>query len=61
MAGFTRITASAGHQYYPALVKGYNSGRMNAAVLSITKKSLDRAANGLADLIVSIKKKIPGK
>ena len=34
---------------------------MNSAVLSITKKSLDRAANGLADLLVSIKHKVPGK
>ena len=61
VAGFTRTTASASHRYYSALVKGYNSGGMNATVLSITKKSLDRAANGLADLIVSIKKKVPGK
>jgi hypothetical protein len=61
VVGFTKTTASAGHKYYSALVKGYNSGGMNATVLSITKKSLNRAANGLADLIISIKNKVPGK
>jgi hypothetical protein len=61
VVAFTRTTASASHQYYSALVRGYNSGGMNAAVLSITKKSMNRAANGLADLIISIKSKVPGK
>ena len=61
VVGFTKTTATASHLYYSALVKGYNSGGMNATVLSITKKSLDRAANGLADLLVSIKRKVPGK
>ena len=61
VAGFTRTTASAGHKYYSALVKGYNNGGMNATVLSITKKALDRAVNGLADLIVSIKKNVTGR
>ena len=61
VVAFTKTTATASHQYYSALVKGYNSGGMNATVLSITRKSLSRAANGLADLLVSIKKKVPGK
>ena len=61
VVAFTRKTATASHQSYSALVKGYNSGGMSATVLSITKKSLNRAANGLADLLISIKKKVPGK
>jgi hypothetical protein len=61
VVGFTKTTASASHQYYTALVKGYNSGGMSSTVLSITKKSLNRAANGLADLLVSIKRRVPGK
>jgi hypothetical protein len=61
VVAFTRATATTSHKSYGALVKGFNSGGMNAAVLSITKKSMNRAANGLADLIISIKNKVPGK
>ena len=61
VVAFTKSAASAGHPSYSALVKNYNSRGMNATVLSITRKSLNRAANGLADLLVSIKKRVPGK
>ena len=61
MVAFTKTTAATSHQSYTALVKGYNSGGMNATVLSITRKAMNRAANGLADLLISIKKKVPGK
>jgi len=61
VVAFTKTTATTGHKSYTALVKGYNSGGMNATVLSITKKAMNRAANGLADLIISIKNKVPGK
>jgi len=60
VAKFTRDTAAASHQYYTALVKGYNSAGMNATVRSITRKRLNRAVNGLADLLVSIKKNVAG-
>ena len=59
VVGFTRSTAAASYASYTALVTGYNKGGMNATVLSITRKSLNRAANGLADLLVSIKKRVP--
>lgn len=59
--GFTKTTAATSHQSYTALVKGYDSGGMNATVLSITRKAMNRAANGLADLLISIKKKVSGK
>ncbi len=29
--------------------------------MSITSKRLDRAANGLADLLISIKRNVPGR
>jgi hypothetical protein len=61
VVAFTKTTATASHKYYSALVKGYNRGGMSSTVLSITRMSLRRAANGLADLIVSIKKRVPGK
>lgn len=61
VVAFTRTTAATSHKSYTALVKGYNSGGMNATVLSITKKAMNRAANGLADLLISIKKKVTGK
>ena len=61
VVAFTRATATTSHKSYSALVKGYNLGGMNATVLSITKKAMNRAANGLADLIISIKNKVPGK
>ena len=41
VVAFTRTTATASHRSYSALVKGYNSGGMNATVLSITRKSTE--------------------
>ena len=61
VVAFTKATAATSHKSYSTLVKGYNSGGMNATVLSITKKAMNRAANGLADLIISIKNRVPGK
>ena len=60
VAGFTKDTAATSHKYYAALVKGYNSGGMSAAVLSITTRRMNRAVNGLADLIISIKRGVKG-
>jgi hypothetical protein len=54
--GFTAATAAASHKLYATLVKDYNAHGMSGAVLSITARSLSRAANGLADLIVMLKK-----
>jgi hypothetical protein len=61
VVAFAKATASTSHKSYTALVKGYNRGGMSATVLSITRKALNRAANGLADLLISIKNKVPGK
>jgi hypothetical protein len=61
VVAFSKTTAAASHQYYTALVNGYNSGGMNTTVKTITRKRLNRAANGLADLLVSIKKNVAGK
>jgi hypothetical protein len=58
---FSKSTAAASHQYYAALVRGYNSAGMSPAVRTITRKRLNRAVNGLADLLVSITKNVPGK
>ena len=33
---------------------------MSAAVVAITARSMDRAANGLADLLISIKRRVNG-
>jgi hypothetical protein len=59
-AGLAKRTAAASHRWYQALVDGYSYSGMNAGVFSITSGSLDRAANGLADLLVSIKKGVGG-
>lgn len=57
---FTKTTAAAGHQHYSALVNGYAAEGMSPAVVAITAKSMNRAANGLADLIISIKRRVSG-
>ena len=44
------------HQFYTSLVKNYNASRYNSAVSSITRKCLNKAVNGLADLIRQIAK-----
>ena len=60
VAGLTRTTAAASHTQYAALVEEYAGSGMSAATLAITRKSLNRAANGLADLIISIKRRVNG-
>jgi len=55
-----KTTAAASHRQYAALVSGYSAGGMTAAVVSITAQSMNRAANGLADLIISIQRKVNG-
>ena len=57
---YVKTTAAASHKQYSTLVKGYVAGGMTAAVVSITAKSMNRAANGLADLIISIQRKVNG-
>ena len=53
-AGYTRATAAGSHAYYTELVKDYAAdGTRSARVMAITQTSLDRAVNGLADLLVS--------
>jgi hypothetical protein len=60
VASFTRSTAKASHKSYSALVRGYNRDGMSPEVLAITKRSMNRAANGLADLLIGIKRRVPG-
>jgi len=60
VVGRVKTTAAANHKQYSALVNGYVAGGMTAAVVSITAKSMNRAANGLADLIISIQCKVNG-
>ena len=60
VAGYTKSTAAASHKQYTSLVNGYVAGGMTSAVVSITAKSMNRAANGLADLIISLKRKVSG-
>ena len=61
VVAFSKSTAAASHQHYSALVKHFNAAGMDATVMSITRKRLNRAANGLADLLVSIKRNVPGR
>jgi hypothetical protein len=61
VVAFSKSTAAASHRHYSALVKHFNSAGMDSTVMSITRKRLNRAANGLADLLVSIKKSVRGK
>jgi hypothetical protein len=60
VAGFTRTTAAASHKQYTALVREYSANGMSAAAAAITARSMSRAANGLADLLISIKRKVNG-
>jgi len=60
VVGYVKTTAAASHKQYSALVSDYSAGGMSAAVVSITAKSMNRAANGLADLIISIQRKVKG-
>lgn len=58
---YTKTTAAKSHTRYDALVTNYASGGMNDTVVVITQKSLGLAANGLADLLISIKLSVKGK
>lgn len=49
----TRDAAAFAHGSYATLVSEYVARGMDATVLAITRTSLDRAANDLADLIAS--------
>jgi hypothetical protein len=60
VTAYTRNTAAASHEQYAALVSGYASEGMSSGVVSITAQSLNRAANGLADLLISIKNRVSG-
>jgi len=60
VSAFTKSAAAAAHVRYGALVRRFNAGDMSAAVVALTAKSLNRAANGLADLIVSLEKGVKG-
>lgn len=60
VAGFTKAVAATSHKYYTRLVKGYTASGMSSAVLSITARRLNAAANGLADLIIGIDKGVEG-
>lgn len=60
VAGFARNVAGASHAHYSVLVKDYNKSGMSSAVVAITAKRLNAAANGLADLIIGIKKGVRG-
>lgn len=48
--------AKVAHYSYRALVSAYATEGMNDAALRITRQSLNRAANGLADLIINLRK-----
>ena len=60
VTALAKNTAGASHKQYSALVNGYSADGMSPAVVAITAKSMNRAANGLADLIISIKRKVNG-
>jgi hypothetical protein len=60
VAGFTKRVAAASHKHYSTLVDDYAASGMTPAVLSITAKRLGAAANGLADLIIGIKRGVSG-
>jgi hypothetical protein len=55
-AARTRYVAVHAHDFYAALVKGYNAHGLDSTVLSITRKSLNRAVNHLADIIITIQR-----
>ena len=58
---FAIAVATASHRDYHALVWDFAAGGFSdATVQVITKRSLNRAANKLADLIIGLKKEIPG-
>ncbi len=54
---FAIKAASEAHKHYKPLFYNYNRYGFNTKVKKITKKRLNRAVNGLADLIFSVKKR----
>lgn len=52
----TRFTARYVHTRHGSLVRGYNAYGFDSTVLAITKRSLNRAVNGLADIIITKRK-----
>lgn len=58
---FAIALASASHKDYAALVQGYAArGWDDSEVQAITRRSLNRAANALADVLIALKKGAPG-
>lgn len=55
-AAATRRAATFSHQYYAALVRECTRGGFTATAATITRRCLNRAANDLADLIVSARR-----
>lgn len=51
----TRRIARAAHRSYFELLRGYDGGAYNQVVHRITKRQLDRASDGLADLLTSVR------
>ena len=61
VTGFAVTLASASHKDYSALVRDYAAhGWDDATVRAITRRSLDRAANAMADLLIALRKGAPG-
>jgi len=52
-AAAARSAAAFAHRYYFSLVRQYSAGGYTSAVGAITRRCLNRAVNGLADLILS--------
>lgn len=53
-SSYTKSSAKKAHASYTSLVRGYNRKGFKGAPLPIARKSLSRAANGVADLVMSI-------
>ena len=52
-------TATAAHADYAKLVKNFNAHGMNPTVMAITRRALNRGANGLADMIITLGQSAP--
>jgi hypothetical protein len=55
-AARTRRVARAAHKFYRELVRAYDRHGYNRRVHRITKRQLKRAANALADLLISLER-----
>jgi hypothetical protein len=51
---YTKSSARKAHASYSALVRGYNRKGFKGSAVSVARKSVSRAANGIADLVMSI-------